>query len=67
MTKVKAPAEVLVPFKQELMSRAEAFQMISHILTNNDPSELSVPMLEAIRYIVDATGYDSEFQAPEAE
>jgi hypothetical protein len=67
MAKVKAPAEVLVPFKRELMSRAEAFKMISNILTNNDPRDLEVPMLEAIRDIVDATGYDSEYQAPEAE
>lgn len=62
--KVTATTAVLVPVKRELMRLPEAFKLISQVLVNNDPSELSVPMLEAIRDIVSATGYDSEYVAP---
>lgn len=62
--KVTATTAVLVPVKRELMRLPEAFKLISQVLVNNDPSELSVPMLEAIRDIVSATSYASEYVAP---
>jgi len=65
--KVTATTAVLVPVKRELMRLPEAFKLISQVLVNNNPSDLSEQMIEAIRDIVDATGYASEYQAPEAE
>jgi hypothetical protein len=68
-TTEEAPAvkKTLAPVKKELMKLSEAFKLISQVLVNNDPVDLSEQMIEAIRDIVSATGYASEYQAPEAE
>lgn len=74
--KVTAPAATteetpavkkLAPVKKELMRLPEAFKLISQVLVNNNPADLSEQIVEGIRDIVSATGYACEYQAPEAE